>query len=81
MMAIVLHKPNVYWEMSGWGPEYLPEALKHDIPRRLQDKVMFGSDYPSVTFERTLKAWEGLGFRDEIMEKVLHLNAERVLSL
>ncbi len=81
MIAIALHKPNVYWEMSGWGPEYFPAALKHDISRRLQDKIMFGSDYPSVTFERTLKAWEGLNFRDEILEMVFHANAERVLGL
>ncbi|MDA8292662.1 MAG: amidohydrolase family protein [Actinomycetota bacterium] len=81
MIAIALHKANVYWELSGWGPEYFPEALKHDIPRRLQDKVMFGSDYPSVSFSRTLDAWHGLGFRDEILEKVFHANAERVLGV
>jgi len=81
MIAIALHKANVYWELSGWGPEYFPDALKHDIPRRLQDKVMFGSDYPSVSFTRTLDAWSGLGFRDEILEKVFHANAERVLGV
>jgi hypothetical protein len=42
---------------------------------------MFGSDYPSVTFQRTLKAWESLGFKDEILEKVFHANAERVLGV
>lgn len=81
MIAIALHKANVYWELSGWGPEYFPEALKHDIPRRLQDKIMFGTDYPSVTMQRTLDAWTKLGYRDEIMEKVFHLNAERVLGI
>jgi predicted TIM-barrel fold metal-dependent hydrolase len=22
--AVALHKGNVYWEMSGWAPKYLP---------------------------------------------------------
>lgn len=81
MLAIALHKGNVYWEMSGWGPKHLPPALKWDIPRRLQDCVMFGSDYPSLTHARLLADWDSLGFEAAIMEKLFHLNAERVLGL
>jgi predicted TIM-barrel fold metal-dependent hydrolase len=80
MMAIALHKGNVYWEMSGWGPRHLPPSLKWDIPRRLQDVVMFGSDYPSLGHARLLDDWGSLRFDHGIMEKVLHLNAERVLG-
>lgn len=78
MMAIALHKPNVYWEMSGWGPEYIPEPLKHDMSRRLQDKIMFGSDYPSLSYERLLTGWQKLDLRDDIAEKIFHGNAERL---
>lgn len=78
MMAIALHKPNVYWEMSGWGPEYLPEPLKHDLSRRLQDKVMFGSDYPSISYERLLSGWKTLDLKDSVAEKIFHANAERI---
>ncbi|MGH7262662.1 MAG: amidohydrolase family protein, partial [Candidatus Rokuibacteriota bacterium] len=31
---------------SGWAPKYFPPAVKREINGRLQDKVMFGSDYP-----------------------------------
>ena len=48
MTAVALHKGNVFWEMSGWAPKYFPAQLKVDIRARLQDKVMFGSDYPSI---------------------------------
>lgn len=78
MMAIALHKPNVYWEMSGWGPEYLPESLKHDLSRRLQDKIMFGSDYPSLSYERLLSGWKTLNLKDSVAEKIFHENAERI---
>jgi len=81
MMMIALHKGNVFWELSGWGPEYFPAALKHDISRRLQDKIMFGSDYPSLTHRRAIAGWESLGYSDTILEKVFYKNAQRILGL
>ena len=53
--AVALHKGNVYWEMSGWAPKHFPGNLKVDIRGRLQDKIMFGSDYPSLPYERIFK--------------------------
>ncbi len=79
--AVALHKGNVYWEMSGWAPKYLPELLKKDIRGRLQDKVMFGSDYPSMPYERIMREWDELGYSDEVRAKLFHANAERVLGL
>lgn len=79
--AVALHKGNVYWEMSGWAPKYFPGNLKIDMRARLQDKVMFGSDYPSMPYERILREWGELGYKDEIMEKIFHKNAERILGL
>ncbi len=79
--AVALQKGNVYWEMSGWAPKYFPGNLKIDMRARLQDKVMFGSDYPSMPYERILREWGELGYKDEVMEKIFHKNAERVLGL
>ncbi|HEY7608486.1 MAG TPA: amidohydrolase family protein [Alphaproteobacteria bacterium] len=79
--AVLLHKGNVFWEMSGWAPKYLPEQLKRDIRGRLQDKVMFGSDYPSMPYERIFREWDELGYAPGMMEKLFHGNAERVLGL
>lgn len=81
MIAVVLHKGNVSWELSGWAPKYFPEALRRDIKSRLQDKIMFGSDYPSIPYERLFREWRELGYSDELMEKIFHGNAERILSL
>jgi uncharacterized protein len=81
MTAVVLHKGNVYWELSGWAPKHFPAGLKTDIRGRLQDKIMFGTDYPSLPLDRLLREWDELGFSDEVMHKVFHANAERVLGL
>lgn len=79
--AVALHKGNVFWEVSGWAPKYFPPQLKVDIRGRLKDKVMFGSDYPSIPHSRLLREWGELGYSDDIMERVFHGNAERVLGL
>jgi len=81
MTAVALHKANVYWEMSGWAPKYLPEALKRDIRGRLRDKIMFGSDYPSMPYERIFREWGEIGYPDDVLEGFYHGNAERVLGL
>ena len=81
MTAVALHKGNVYWELSGWAPKYFPPSLRTDIRGRLQDKIMFGSDHPSMTYERVLGEWDQLGFNESVMHKVFHENAERILGL
>ena len=81
MTAVALHKGNVYWELSGWAPKYFPDQLKKDVRSRLQDKIMFGSDYPSLPYERIFREWDELGYKPEIMEKVFHKNAEDFLGL
>jgi len=81
MTAVALHKGNVFWEMSGWAPKHFPPQLKIDMRARLQDKIMFGSDYPSLPYERIFREWDELGYKPEVMEKIYHGNAERVLGL
>jgi predicted TIM-barrel fold metal-dependent hydrolase len=79
--AVALHKGNVSWELSGWAPKYLPDALKRDVRGRLRDKIMFGSDYPSIPYERLFREWGEMGYSDEVLEKLYHGNAERILGL
>jgi predicted TIM-barrel fold metal-dependent hydrolase len=72
---------NVYWELSGWAPKYFPEQLRKDVRGRLRHKIMFGSDHPSLPYERIFTEWEQLGYTDDVLADVFHRNAERVLGL
>jgi uncharacterized protein len=76
MIAILLHKANVSYEVHGWSPKYFTPALKKEIGGRLQDRVMFGWDWPTLTLERLMDDWRGLGYSDDVYEKVFHRNAE-----
>jgi predicted TIM-barrel fold metal-dependent hydrolase len=81
MIAILLHKANVQYELHGWSPKYLTDNLKKEIAGRLQDRVMFGCDYPVLRYEKVVGDWESLGLKPAVLEKVLHKNAEAYFSL
>ena len=46
-LAIAVHKPNVYIDLSGWSPKYFPEILIRYTNSPLKHKMLFGSDYPA----------------------------------
>ena len=48
-MSVATHKPNVYIDLSGWSPKYFPPILVRYINSILQDKMLFGSDWPVIT--------------------------------
>jgi predicted TIM-barrel fold metal-dependent hydrolase len=82
MLAVLEHKGNVYNELSGWSPKYFSPSLKERIVGKLQDKFMFGSDYPSISHDQWLGAFEKFVSNDsKIMDKVYRDNAIRVLKL
>ncbi len=80
MIAVLLHKANVWYELHGWSPKYFAPDLKLEISRRLQDRVMFGADYPLLRYERLVADWRSEGYSDEVLEKVFRKNAEAFLA-
>jgi hypothetical protein len=80
-LAIAVHKPNVYIDLSGWSPKYFPEILVQYTNTRLKHKMLFGSDYPLIAPDRWLSDFEKLPIRDEVRPLVLKQNAARLLGL
>lgn len=80
MIAVMLHKPNVWAELHGWSPKYLTEPLRRDIARRLTRRVMFGADYPLFRYERLVQDWRSLGFDEDVLARVFHRNAEELFA-
>jgi predicted TIM-barrel fold metal-dependent hydrolase len=81
LIAVALHKRNVAIDISGWGPKYIPAPLKHDMTRRLQDKVLFGSDYPGWSPGQCCDEWEMEITKPAVRPKLFHDNAIRILKL
>jgi predicted TIM-barrel fold metal-dependent hydrolase len=80
-LAIATHKPNVYIDLSGWSPKYFPPQLVRYANSLLQDKVLFGSDFPLITPQRWLRDFEALELKPTVRPKILKDNAIRVLGL
>lgn len=80
-LAIALHKSNVYIELSGWAPGYLPPPVKREAGRRLSGRTLFGSDYPFIPLDRWFAEFEDLGYGDEAKRRILHDNAAALLGL
>jgi predicted TIM-barrel fold metal-dependent hydrolase len=80
MIAIMLHKPNVWAEMHGWSPKYYTDALKREIRNRLKNRVMFGADYPLLQYERLVTDWQALGYDEAVLERVFYKNAETLFG-
>ena len=80
-LAIAVHKPNVYIDLSGWSPKYFPENLIRYTNSQLKHKMLFGSDFPLITPDRWLRDFENLPIKDEVRPLVLKENASRLLGL
>ncbi len=81
LMAMALHKRNVYLELSGWSPRYYPPELTREIGGRLQDQTLFGSDYPFLKPARILEEFDALEVKPQARVKILRENALKLLRL
>jgi uncharacterized protein len=80
-LAVATHKPNVWIDLSGWAPKYFPPNLVRYTNTLLQDRVLFGSDFPVITPDRWLKDFDQLEIKPDVRPKVLKTNAARLLGL
>jgi len=74
-IRLLLKYPNLYMMTSAYAPKYLPAELIQFMNTRGQNKVLFASDHPVLSFERCLAEATALPFRDGVLEKYLRSNA------
>jgi uncharacterized protein len=82
-LALALRNPNVFIDVSGWKPKYIPPGLLPYLNGILQDRFLFGTDYPMLRqgewmadFDATLRQ----KLKPGVADKLLRRNAERLLS-
>ncbi|THV36482.1 amidohydrolase family protein [Glycomyces buryatensis] len=80
-LAVAVHKPSVYIDLSGWSPKYFPPLLVKYAGSLLKHKVLFGSDYPLITPDRWLADFADLDLKPEVRPLILKENAARLLGL
>jgi predicted TIM-barrel fold metal-dependent hydrolase len=78
LIAIALHKTNVYIDISGWSPKRMPAEVIRELRGRLSDQFVWGSDFPFFAPERCLAELDELGIASPAL---LRDNAARILGL
>ncbi|CAM3973313.1 amidohydrolase family protein [Bordetella muralis] len=81
MIAMAWKHPNVYIGCDAHAPKYWPDSFVHYINTYGSNKVLFGTDFPILDFERTRDEIEALDLRPESKRKLLRDNAIRVYKL
>lgn len=81
LLALAMHNSNVYIDLSGWSPKYMPPSVIQHAKSLLQDKMLFGTDYPVITPERWIDDLNAYGFKDDVVDKILYRNAARLLGV
>jgi predicted TIM-barrel fold metal-dependent hydrolase len=81
LIAIALHKTNVYIDISGWAPKRIPPEVIRELRGRLSGQFLWGSDFPFLNPERCLDELAGLGLPEDVLDQVLHENAARILAI
>ena len=78
LIAVALHKTNVYIDISGWSPKRIPPEVVRELTGRLSGQCLWGSDFPFIAPERCLAELDDLGLASTAL---LRDNAARVLGL
>ena len=81
LIGVLTHKKNVYVDTSGYLADQLPELFQRAIRGRLQDKALFGSDFPYVDVEQAMVSFDKLGLKDAVKEKIFLSNARAIFAL
>ena len=48
LIAMALHKTNVYIDISGWAPRRIPAEVIRELRGRLSGQFLWGSDFPFI---------------------------------
>jgi uncharacterized protein len=81
MIAMAWKHPNVYIGADAHAPKYWPASFVHYVGTYGQDKVLFGTDFPVLDFERTRREVDALGLRPAPYRKLLRDNARALYRL
>ncbi len=81
MISVAYRFPNVYIAPDAHAPKYWEPRFVDYLRTRGKRKVLFGTDYPIVGFERAMTELNDHHLSDEVLERFLRDNARDVYRL
>ncbi|MDG7006795.1 MAG: amidohydrolase [Nitrososphaerota archaeon] len=83
-LAIALRNRNAFIDVSGWKPRYLPQSILPYLNGILQDRFLFGTDYPMLRQKEWMEDFSAAlkpRLKPGVGEKLLSSNARRLLAV
>jgi predicted TIM-barrel fold metal-dependent hydrolase len=86
-VSVAWKHPNVYIDISGIGPRFIAmdgtgyEPLFKFGSSVLQDKMLWGTDWPLIDHTKSISEMNALPLKDEVREKWMYKNAMNVFGL
>lgn len=77
-IRLMLKYRNLHLMTSAYAPRYFPPELLHFMNTRGQDKILFASDHPVLSFRRCIEEARQLDLRPGVLDKFLYANAQRL---
>jgi uncharacterized protein len=74
-IRLMLKYRNLRLMTSAWSPKRLPDSLLHYMSTRGKDRIIFASDTPALSMERTLREAGDLDLSDDVRDAWLYRNA------
>jgi predicted TIM-barrel fold metal-dependent hydrolase len=81
MIGLAWKHDNVYIDTSAYLPRYYPPQLVQFMTTYGKHKVMFGSNFPQLQFDRCMTQVENMKLADDVKALFLRENAVRVFKL
>jgi hypothetical protein len=80
-LAMLIHKSNVYMDLSGWAPVYFDPLVVEYAKTIGQNKMLYGSDWPALLPERWTAEFDAYEVPEPAYTKIMHDNAAKLLGL
>ncbi|MCZ2108564.1 MAG: amidohydrolase family protein [Dehalococcoidia bacterium] len=77
-ISVMTHWDNVSMSATSVAPKYWPPELIQFINTRGREKMLYGTEYPTIQWERSRAEIEALGLRPEVTPGFFVENARRV---
>ena len=81
MISVAWKHRNVYIGSDAYAPKFWKPEFVRFIDSWGQDKVLFGTDFPIIDFERATREINELGLKEDSKQKLLWKNTARVYGL
>ena len=81
MISVAWKHPNVYIGSDAYAPKFWKPEFVRFIDSWGQDKVLFGTDFPIIDFERATREINELGLKEDSKQRLLWKNTAHVYGL